>query len=614
MGELGKIYEESELRKIVDESIDIKNGDYRTNPDFIKLNEGYISELGRYVTGAWWVENHLVGQERLEKLYGPYDMRVHRKLLPEETKEEVLFSLLADKYEDKSRTPKDIYRYFYRNEEKEETKLGLFKRMKKIGFDWDRFGKDDKRIKLMYFLYCFELENKVKIGAFLGNPTLENVDNLCVGLSHKNSQLMSKLKRGVAMDINPIYQAAVNNALVAIATHWEEQIRKIIAYLDFSINDSYLETLRRISFQIEGCVQMIGEAKNLPYENAILESFYLKLAQHESLGRESDILDINLTCVPDETEVTYRPEVFEALAYQPLKRVEMYDYLRNNKDKLLPLVFEKDDISTYEKRRYDKVLENLKNFMDMVETHTKATESEIVPKLYAIVFMQEFLNIDKSEKIDNKYYRYQTGELKSLYTELALGDEARIKSQLAIPRRVTRRMYKYAAKTEIAELAFAAEVCIDRILMRIYQCNNLNDMLFVHNFFMNLTDTIFLADKQLEEAFKRLNKNIKRKKADYRWIIHDVNKYRYFMGTIYNSPIIDDLGKKIGKSIQKIELTKHRQGMYWPIELTENYIGISDNYKLEVIIDPNEKTIELLDFYIDPNLQLRGVLIRNSLM
>lgn len=65
MGEIGKIYDELELRQIVEDSIDIHNGDYRANPEFQKLNDGYISELGRYVTGAWWVEKHLVGQERL---------------------------------------------------------------------------------------------------------------------------------------------------------------------------------------------------------------------------------------------------------------------------------------------------------------------------------------------------------------------------------------------------------------------------------------------------------------------------------------------------------------------------------------------------------------------
>lgn len=86
------------------------------------------------------------------------------------------------------------------------------------------------------------------------------------------------------------------------------------------------------------------------------------------------------------------------------------------------------------------------------------------------------------------------------------------------------------------------------------------------------------------------------------------------MGTVHNSPIIEDLGKKIGKEIQKLELTKQRKGIFWPIELTDNYIGISDDYRLEVIIDPREKVIELLDFYIKPNMKLKEVLIRNSLM
>ena len=37
MGEIGKIYDEVELRQIVEDSIDIHNGDYRANPEFCLL-------------------------------------------------------------------------------------------------------------------------------------------------------------------------------------------------------------------------------------------------------------------------------------------------------------------------------------------------------------------------------------------------------------------------------------------------------------------------------------------------------------------------------------------------------------------------------------------------
>lgn len=600
-----------------DAGIDISRNDYYKNPSFEKFKKSFVSEGGVSITEAWWIEQNLVGQKRLEKIYGPYAMGIERELTNEEMQEKNLFKALADKYPKKTRTENNIWKYFYRDEgDENDSKKGLFKRLEKIGFFIDKFPNSQEKLRLMHFLYCFEVDNNVKIGAFLDKPTLENVDDGFIGVETKNGDLMAELKRGIGKSLSVEYRKRVLNRIVYFTTCWEEQIKKIIVYLDFTLTDEYEDTLKRICSQLEGIVSMMLPLQKGKYTDALLETFYLKLFEHEHIGKEYDVLDVNLRNTLPEEPVAYKPEIYRFLAYRPIKKSEVESYLRNNKEELLPLVFERDVIEPYDRERYDRVLANISNFMGIVEENTKAVESDIVPMLYAIVYMQEFLNIDKKERIPNDYYRHKTGEIKSINQELNLGNEARRKSQIAIARRVTRRMYKYAGKEKLSEVAFKAEMYIDMIISRIHQSDSFMDMCYMNNFFLNLTDTVFLSDKQLDEAERKLKKAIGRKKKGYEILYRDVvrEKRRYFLGTIYNSPIIDDLGKKIGKKLLEADVKNISKPLVEYIELTHNYMGASDNYVLKAFIYSYEKVLMIEDFYIVTDGELYRVLKRNAII
>ena len=613
-------FEELEIKvkkDLEDAGIDISKDDYYKNPSFAKFKKSFVSEGGVAITEAWWIEQNFVGQKRLEKIYGPYAMGIERKLTEEELQEKYLFKVLADKYPEKSRTENYIWKYFYRDEgDENDSKKGLFKRLEKIGFFMDRFPNSQEKLRLMYFLYCFEVDNNVKIGAFLDKPTLENVDDGFIGIETKNGDLMAELKRGIGKSLSVDYRRMVLNGIVHFTMQWEEQIKKIIAYLDFTITDEYADTLKRICYQLEEIVSMMLPLQEGNYTDALLETFYLKLFEHEHMGREYDVLDVNLRNTLSEEAVSYKPEAYKLFAYRPIKKSEMESFLRDKKEELLPFVFERDIIEQYDRERYDRVLSNVSNFLNIVEENTKAAESEVVPMLYAIVYMQEFINIDKKERIPNDYYRYKTGEIKSINQELNLGNEARRKSQIAIARRVTRRMYKYAGKAELSEVAFKAEMYIDMIISRIHQCDSFKDMCYMNNFFLNLTDTVFLSDKQLDEAEQKLKKAIGRKKKGYSILYQDMirEKRRYFLGTIYNSPIIDDLGKKIGKKLLEADVRNISKPLIEYIELTHNYMGAADNYVLKLFIYSYEKVLMIEDFFIVMEGELHRVLKRNAVI
>jgi hypothetical protein len=118
------------------------------------------------------------------------------------------------KYPDKNRTQKDVWRYFHRDEGGDtDSKKGLIKRLEKLGFYLDDFKDDQDKVKLLFLLYCFEVENNVQLVPFLSNPSIENVDDSFVGLETKNGELMSYLKRNIAKELPKGYAARVRDCL-----------------------------------------------------------------------------------------------------------------------------------------------------------------------------------------------------------------------------------------------------------------------------------------------------------------------------------------------------------------------------------------------------------------
>ena len=85
----------SYVNKILDDlGIDIQSDDYAQNPNWKQVESTFAVE-GFAMPLSWWVEKNIVGQERLEKIYGPYYLGVERKLTDEELCECTWFKALT---------------------------------------------------------------------------------------------------------------------------------------------------------------------------------------------------------------------------------------------------------------------------------------------------------------------------------------------------------------------------------------------------------------------------------------------------------------------------------------------------------------------------------------
>ena len=504
-----------EMQKLNNLGIDITKDDYYKKPKFLSLKKTYIVEKGASVTEAWWIEKYIVGQERLGKIYGRYAFGITASLSETELKESTLFSVLANKYPEKCRNESDIYKYFHRNErsEKNGTKLGLIERLKKWGFDIEAFSDAKARVKLLYFLYCFEVENKVMLSAFLENPTLENVDNGFVADITKNGDIMAEIKRNIAKEIDSLYIFRLNNTFVTIVHEWEEQIRKVMFDLDTSEDRKMYKDLERINKFSRIVVQMLESPKHRIYKDSLLETFYLKLAQHETLGRENDIIDITEQIMDtDDKEITYRPEEYKKLASETVRKDCVQSYVNENRKYLAHLVFEKDKISSNEYKKFDTAVEKIEFFLDMLNENTEVNNFVEIPKLLIVAYIQEIVMLDKTDVISNKFYRHQKSDEKTLNSELNYGTAAYRKNQLAWIGRVNNRYNIYKGLHKEILLARQIENKIDQIMIKIFSCNSLDDMVYLHNYLMMWFDAILVDGKRIKQEIKLFEKAIGRKK------------------------------------------------------------------------------------------------------
>ena len=289
-------FEEYMRKRIKKLGIDLSSDDYPNNSKFKELFKSFVVEDTVPVTEAWWIEKNFVGQKRLEKIYSPYAFGIERKLSKEELQGHVWQKVLADRYPEKNRTQKDIWKYFYRNEGGDnDSKKGLIKRIEKLGFYLNDFENNQDKVKLLFFLYCFEVENNVQLVPFFSKPSIENVDESFVGLETKNGALMAYLKRNIAKELPKGYAALVRDTIVAIGQQWEKQLEKIVIRVDYSINGEYLSELKRISRQLKSEAEKLFQMPRAEYNDSLLKTVYLKLSQYEDIGLEKDIIDVNLT-------------------------------------------------------------------------------------------------------------------------------------------------------------------------------------------------------------------------------------------------------------------------------------------------------------------------------
>lgn len=588
--------------------IDISSDDYdiQNNKAFRKLDTIFVAEGGKIINESWFVEKYMIGQERIESKYGCYTMGLERKLTKEELEWDYLYTELDTRYPNS-----DAKRNITRSDKK-----GLLIRIKEtLGFDlYDFSNEQQARMKLLHLLYCFEREFGVEFSSYFNNPTLENIDDIIVNIETKNGHLLEYLRRQIVRELDERFILKVNNLCCKMIEDWENQLRELMFKLDtIMTRNTRAELTSECNLALELFEPVEHITEHGKYKHGLLETVYLKLWQHENLGRENDILDVTQRTQEFLSNLPDNLTKYQKLAGKAVYKKDLQKYISDNRKILAQLVFESDTITSNQYKKFDIASEKVEFYLEMLNDNTSVNKFVDIPELLVIAALQEIINLDKKEILPNKFYRYSTSEQRTLNSELSYGSSAFRKNQLVWVARVNTRYNAYNGRKEEALLVYRTQSVLDKIIVALFKINSITDMLVFHNFFLQLAEEVLVSEDLLNKNVKRFEKSVGRRKKGY--VVRNLTSIearRFFTITI-NSGIVDQLAKRVAKRIMEAEQKHHPIAFPYPFELTGNYSNDSDEYKVEFIVNPLTKTIEITAFEHDISSDKVQILKENGI-
>lgn len=494
-----------EINRLKELGVDFSKNDYYKNKEFRK-NNSYIPLL--LIPVNLTIEKCVIGQKRLEEIYGSYDLIITRKLTKKEREINEWCTVLYCKI---SYVEKDLNQYFYRPEK------GLVARLKDLGFDIDAFDKSkyiDEKIRLLFFLGSFEIIENIKLKSFLGNPTLENVGNILCDEKTRNGELTKKLKFGLLRGISPCFVIEARDTVRSLIINWENVIVKILKLVDYSYRKTQLKKLQQINlimniFMKEYDIESLFYSE---YKHSLLETFYLKLIQHENVGRENDILDIEEFIRENKEDIIINnAEKYIHLQKEIIEREQIKELIKENKNELAQFIFEKEQIEKNELRRLNYILKDIDKYLDILFENTFFKENKKLTKLFVYICVKEIVSLTNEDKIDNFFYKYKTSDQRSLKAELKAKNNTFKKNQLMLIQKLFKRYNAYIGTQNEWYVSQLILYKIDYIIKEIVSRNNIKDMYNLNNIFSILMKAALIDESNVlrcKKAFENLIKSL----------------------------------------------------------------------------------------------------------
>ena len=534
------------------------------------------------------IERYAIGQKRLEDIYSPYDLIITRELTKEERETLKWYNTLSEKL---LCTEKDLNQYFYRPQK------GLIARLKDLGFDINAFDKSkyiDEKIRLLFFLCAFEYKEYIKLKPFLGNPTLENVSNTLCKEQTKNGKLMKKLKIGVLRGVNPQFVIEAKSAVCNVIRNWEDVIKKVLTLVDYSYKKTQLEKLQQINSIMDIFIKdyNIESLFYNKYEHSLLETVCLKLMQHENIGRENDILSIEEYIKEENNDISINnAEKYIYLHEEIIKREQIKEFIKENKNEIAQFIFEKNEIEKNEYRRLNYILKDVYKYLEILFKNTFLNKNNKLTKLFIYVCIKEIMSLTNEDKIDNFFYGYKTSDQRTLKAELKTKNNSFKKNQLTL---ILKIFKKYNAYIGVQKEYYVARLIInkiDYIIKELVKRNNIKDILNLNNIISMLMNAAMLDKNEVlkyKKTFETLLSN------NSYTINGEEYKVHMFFAILGNTKILDLLLLNLINEISNNCITEKDRN--YPFEIENVLIGKNLNGNINITINPIEQKIQIEEF------------------
>jgi hypothetical protein len=590
------------LEELEKKGIDITKDDYNQKSAFKDLEHEFVMDEGILISKAWCIEKNIVGQERLKKIYGKYTLGVKYSFSALELNDSIWIRDLVDTLDNDEWDEFAIERYFYR-----EKGSGLVHRLQKLGIDLQRFSNDGEKVKLLFFLCCFEKQRRIEMTPFLSNPTLENVDNGFVGSITRNGELISEIKMNIQKEITNRYIIDSKEKLKNIALQWQNVIEQILYKLDLDVGGWNKKELEQIDLQLQFIQSMFLSNKIIQYKDTILETFYLKILQHENLGRENDIIDIQEL----DRQGMYDPDAswvnqYKEMLNQVVDEEKIEEFIKGNRKRLAYMAFRKNP-SSNDSRKFKAASNKIRFYLGMLEDNTLWKKEDGIPVLIIISCIQEIIELNKKEKVNNQFYRYKTKDLKTLNTELYRGKGAYQKNQIAWVEKVRNRYNSNLGKGDRARVTYKIITHLDNLMIKIYQSDSLEDMQTLHSYLLTLVYVIVNDNELIERKFSWFSSIAFKESIGYK-VIADNQIKLFFIGLLGQMPYFNNLAEQVGHFIKTVEKEGRMGEKYWPFEITTiPYLDRLEGH-LYFTVDPIQKFLVLRKLKLTSSENIRLIL------
>lgn len=518
MKTIPKFLIENAKKKLKEYNIDLSIADYRKNENWEKLSDERVyddSYPGGY-SYQWIAEKYLLNPGQYEKINSCYAMGTGRDL----TEDELSIDKMCDALEHcalecKGQDALDIKHNITRSDSKD----GLIKRFNKLfACDMNKFGNEQDRLRLLFLLYRFEQKFGSKVLAdFLSKPTLENVDNSLARTPNTNGHYIKYLKSELEKELDADFIIKIKNSIHTIVFQWMSLIEYVVKLLQYH-NDDVKVVITHVhdslSDYTNGFIPLNKELESKYKSQGLLEFFYLKLLEHEQLCMQLDSIDIGdriLHGLSEKTENTISSGDVNRLKHVLIDYKEVEKYLKDNISEIGYYLWGKTKLTVNERNKILRLSEPLSLFAE-IYVKENFGESQKIPKLMIIAFLDEYLNIKGKTLLNYHFYRAADGRKRTLSATL-FDYNKDFMYKFASKMWLEVIMWKYMSYFyDHAILSKAREIILlsDHIIERIMLADDYESMIFEHIRHIMIVKGILIHPKNIEKIERKFNKSLQR--------------------------------------------------------------------------------------------------------
>ncbi|MFA9464372.1 MAG: hypothetical protein ACERKN_08775 [Velocimicrobium sp.] len=606
----GKITEEEyvpfpEMKRSVQQDvlrlkINIYSKDYRKESNWKLLEDMLMTDIERkYIySEAWFVEQYLIEPEQYIKVNSCYAMGTRRKLNSEELDLSAMCKALSSHTSEcYDMDSESLKRGIARTD-----KDSLIVRINDLfDFKMDSFRDENEKYKLLFLCSRFEGKFGSKtLGEFLRKPSYENIDNSRARISTVNGEMMAFLKYELEKELLPAFILEAKTTMQTIARGWERQIQSIRGKLDWNLYLDNSEEINRTYNMIGGYAQFYNKKTYCHgrHKHGLLETVYVKLIEHESLGSEYDIIHVAENVSELEYSKTDDADFYKKLASIKVRIDSVDSFLNESYLDMACWVFAKEKTTSNEKDKYKRAAENVKYFLKMFQENTKYKNEDEVDALILVICIREYISLNAKDIVENRHYRAGDLAVKSIKSELHddTYDTIRSKSQAVWVERVMRRYNTCFHDTELIAKVRNAEKYLDWLFVRNLETNSLEDLRYIHIHFMYEIQGLIYSQVEIEKKKKNLE-TIFRRKA-YKWSFHTPVGDSWSPARQFFSLPIDDvelvhLAKTLKPAMAAALKDNEFKTYDYEIEVIEGYFKDKLSLYFELVVDPKFNQISV---------------------